>query len=76
MPGEVIVMGWHLGPLEIVLIVVIFLIIFGAGRLPQVFEFLGKGLRFIYRGRSDEEEKGVEATGKSRKKAARKTDHD
>ena len=32
------------GPLEIVLIIVILVIIFGVGKLPQVTEFIGKGI--------------------------------
>lgn len=32
------------GPLEIVLIIVILIIIFGVGKLPQVTEFIGKGV--------------------------------
>jgi sec-independent protein translocase protein TatA len=34
-----------LGPTELVLILVIVLIIFGAGKLPQIGEALGKGIR-------------------------------
>jgi sec-independent protein translocase protein TatA len=35
----------NLGPTELIVILVIVLIIFGAGRLPQVFSSLGKGVR-------------------------------
>jgi len=52
------------GPLEIVLILVIILIIFGAGKLPQIFEMAGKGLRALRGGKKTEEE----STAKSRKK--------
>jgi Sec-independent protein translocase protein TatA len=31
------------GPMEIGLVVLIILIVFGAGKLPQVTEFIGKG---------------------------------
>jgi sec-independent protein translocase protein TatA len=34
-----------LGPTELVIILVIILVLFGAGRLPTVFEALGKGLK-------------------------------
>ncbi|MEQ1505494.1 MAG: twin-arginine translocase TatA/TatE family subunit [Myxococcota bacterium] len=34
-----------IGPTELLLVLVIVLILFGAGRLPQVFEQFGKGLR-------------------------------
>ncbi len=32
------------GPLEIILIIAILVIIFGVGKLPQVSEFVGKGV--------------------------------
>jgi len=35
----------NFGPLEIGLLVLIVLIIFGAGKLPQVFRSAGKGIR-------------------------------
>ncbi len=35
----------RLGPMEIGLILVVILIIFGVGRLPQVGEAIGKGIR-------------------------------
>jgi sec-independent protein translocase protein TatA len=34
-----------LGPTELVLLLAIILIIFGAGKLPQVFGSLGKGIK-------------------------------
>ncbi len=34
-----------LGPLELGLILVIVLLIFGAGKLPEVFKSMGKGIR-------------------------------
>ncbi|MBC8273367.1 MAG: twin-arginine translocase TatA/TatE family subunit [Chloroflexi bacterium] len=44
------------GPLEIGLIVFIVLILFGAGKLPQVGSAMGKGLRAFRRGQSGEED--------------------
>lgn len=35
----------RMGPVEIILILVIIFIIFGAGKLPQLFEMFGRGLR-------------------------------
>ena len=35
----------RIGPWEIILILVVVLIIFGAGKLPQVGSALGKGIR-------------------------------
>jgi len=34
-----------IGPMELVIICVIIMIVFGAGKLPAVIEELGKGLR-------------------------------
>jgi len=45
----------HLGPLEIGLIVLLVLIVFGVGRLPQVGSALGKGIREFHKGRVGEE---------------------
>lgn len=44
----------HLGPLEIGLIVLLVLIIFGVGKLPQIGSALGKGIREFRRGKSGE----------------------
>ena len=46
----------RLGPLEIGLIVLIILIVFGAGKLPQVGGALGKGIRAFRRGEKGEDE--------------------
>jgi sec-independent protein translocase protein TatA len=66
---------------EIVLILVIILIVFGVGKLPQVGNAIGKGLRAFRKGQSGEdseedkaeEEKVVRARRKktTRKKAVR-----
>jgi sec-independent protein translocase protein TatA len=56
---------------EIVLILVIILIIFGVGKLPQVGSALGKGLRSFKKGQSGEEEEEEVASSKP-KKAVRK----
>jgi len=47
--------GWP----EIVLILVIVLIIFGVGKLPQVSSAIGKGIRSFKKAQSGEEEKEV-----------------
>lgn len=36
-------MPFKLGPLELIIILVIIFIIFGAGKLPQLFDAVGKG---------------------------------
>lgn len=51
-------MPFHIGPWEIALILVIILIVFGVGKLPQVGGALGKGIRTFkkaQRGEDDEE---------------------
>ncbi len=58
------------GPLEIILILVIIFIIFGAGKLPQIFEFVGKGLRTLRRSGKDEDGEEVKVVKKGRKKKA------
>jgi sec-independent protein translocase protein TatA len=67
-------MPFKLGPLELVLILVIVFIIFGAGKLPQIFGSVGKAIRSFREGSSgDEEEKVVEAKPRRKtKKAASK----
>ena len=50
------------GPLEIGLILVIVLIVFGAGKLPQVGEAFGKGIRAFKKGtKGDDEEEATKA---------------
>ncbi len=45
-----------LGPTELILILVIVVIFFGVGRLPEVFGGLGKGIREFRRAAKDESE--------------------
>ena len=56
------------GPLEIGLILVIILIVFGVGKLPQVGAAFGKGIRAFKRGQSDEEEEEEKPKKKPKKK--------
>jgi sec-independent protein translocase protein TatA len=56
------------GPLEIGLILVIILIVFGVGKLPQVGAAFGKGIRAFKRGQSDEEEEEEKPKKKPRRK--------
>jgi sec-independent protein translocase protein TatA len=60
------------GPWEIVLILVIVLIIFGVGKLPQVGNAIGKGIRAFKRGQSGEEDEGNEEAEKKKMVAARR----
>ena len=49
------------GPWEVGLILVIVLIVFGVGKLPQVGGAIGKGLRSFRQGQRGEEEEVSEA---------------
>jgi len=59
----------RLGPLEIGLILVVILIVFGVGKLPQVGGAVGKGLRAFRKGQAGEDEEEEE---KPKRKAAKK----
>ena len=49
-------MPFRLGPWEIGLILVIIVIVFGVGKLPQVGGAIGKGLRAFRKGQHGEDE--------------------
>ena len=59
-------MPFHVSPVEIILILVIIFIIFGAGRLPQLSKMVGKGVRAIS---GEKKEEGVEVKKKKGKLA-------
>ena len=48
-----LLLGPTLGPTELILILVIVIIFFGVGRLPEVFGGLGKGIREFRRAAKD-----------------------
>ena len=48
-------MPFRIGPWEIALILVIILIVFGVGKLPQVGGAIGKGLRAFKKGQQGED---------------------
>ena len=50
----------HIGALELILILVIILIIFGIGRLPQVGGAIGQGLREFRQAQCDDGEAAEE----------------
>jgi len=64
-----------LGPLELVLILVIVFIIFGAGKLPQIFGSVGKAIRNFRESQNSTDEEEVEEVKPQRKtrKVVRKT---
>ena len=45
-------MPFRFGPLEIIIVLAIIFIIFGVGKLPQVSESIGRGLRSLRRGKN------------------------
>lgn len=45
-----------LGPLELVLIIFLVLILFGAGRVPNIMENFGKGINSFKKGLREEDE--------------------
>ncbi len=65
-------MPFRVGPWEIGLILVIILIIFGVGKLPQVGGALGKGLRAFRKGQSGEENEEDLEVSKPGRKVAKK----
>ncbi len=54
---------------ELLLILVIVFVLFGAGKLPQVMQDIGKGVRGLKKGLKDEEKKSDSAE-KSEEKAS------
>ena len=73
-------MPFRMGPWEIALIVVIILIVFGVGKLPQVGGAIGKGIRSFRKGQQgeldndedEEDEDEEEEKPKPKKKASAK----
>jgi sec-independent protein translocase protein TatA len=59
----------NLGPTELIIILVIVLIIFGAGRLPSVFRALGQGVKEFRTASKDEEQKVEKAAEEAAKEA-------
>jgi len=67
-------MPFHIGPWEIALVLVIILIVFGVGKLPQVGGAIGKGMRAFRKGQrgEDDDEEEEEAEQPQPKKTTRK----
>ena len=61
----------HLGPLELVLILVVVVFIFGVGRLPELGGLINRGIREFRKSQLEAEElaKPVEAQKQAEKKA-------
>jgi sec-independent protein translocase protein TatA len=59
-----------IGPLEIFLVFVIIMVVFGVGKLPEVGEGLGKGIRLFkssLSGKNEEENKSKKEVKNSKK---------
>ncbi len=54
-----------LGPLELIIILVIVMMVFGVGKLPQVGSAMGKAIREFRKSQSGEEEEAKETTENS-----------
>ena len=63
-------MPFRMGPWEIGLILVVILLVFGVGKLPQVGGAIGKGLHAFRKGQSGEEDE--EEPPKLKRKTAHK----
>ena len=63
-------MPFRLGPWEIALILVVILIVFGVGKLPQVGGAIGKGLNAFRKGQLGEEDE--EEPTRAKRKATRR----
>jgi sec-independent protein translocase protein TatA len=59
-------MPFRLGGPELIIILVIVIIVFGVGRLPEVGGALGKGIRAFRRGQEGSE--GSDGSGNTKKK--------
>ena len=65
-------MPFHIGPWEIALILLIILIVFGVGKLPQVGGALGKGIRTFRKAQRGEDDDEEEVEKSQPKKTTRK----
>ena len=55
----------RIGPMEILIIMVIVLIVFGVGKLPEIGGGLGRGMRDFKKGIEDPDEKSGDTSSKS-----------
>ena len=69
-------MPFRIGPWEIGLILVIIMIVFGVGKLPQVGGAIGKGLRSFRKAQHGEDEEEEEEPAKPKKRVVKKVAKD
>ena len=55
----------RIGPMEILIIMVIVMIVFGVGKLPEIGGGLGRGIRDFKKGIDDPDEKSKDSSSKS-----------
>lgn len=65
-----------LGPTELILILVIVVIFFGVGRLPEVFGSVGKGIREFRRAAKDDDDEIGGGSAPSRSVETDSSDND
>ncbi len=65
-------MPFRLGPMELIIVLVIVMIIFGVGKLPQVGGALGKAIREFRKSQSDKDEAEQEAVNGATVQASEK----
>jgi sec-independent protein translocase protein TatA len=51
----------HFGPVELILILVIVIMLFGVGKLPEVFGSVGRGIREFRRNANDADAQAAQA---------------
>ncbi len=69
-------MPFRVGPVELILLLVVVLIIFGAGKLPEIGGAMGKGIRAFKRGQEglqDRDTEDEDGDAKSGSKASAKS---
>lgn len=65
-----------LGTQEMLIILVLVMVVFGAGKLPQVGEALGKGIRNFKKGVNEAEEMGLADLGDKKKPESNSERHE
>ena len=65
-------MPFKLGPMELIIILVIVVVIFGVGKMPQMGSALGKTMKAFKSGQADDEEEEVQPRPRTRKKTAKR----
>ncbi len=63
-------MPFRIGPMELIIVLVIVLIIFGAGRLPEVGGAMGRAIREFRRGQSGKPESSDVAEVEEKRKTS------